>query len=118
MSDPKSGGLPPAAYVNLLRVAFNPAEFFLAFAQRAQSAHGGGGAHLVASLVTTPVYAKAMLKALSESIDSYEKRFGEIPAMEQPQAEAPERSSRGARAKGSAPPRPGRETKARAAEND
>lgn len=118
MSDPKSGGLPPSAYVNLLRVGFNPAEFFLAFAQRAQSAHGGGDAHLVAALVTAPVYAKAMLKALSESIDGYEKRFGEIPAMEQPQAEAPERSSRGARAKGSAPPRPGRESKASAAENE
>ncbi len=77
-------------------------------------------AHLVASLVTAPVYAKAMLKALSESIESYEKRFGEIQAMEQPQAEAPERSSRGARGMGSAPPRPGRESAAheRAAEND
>ena len=74
--DPKETTLPPAAFVNLLRVGFNPGEFYLTFAQLAQGS--SGGAHLVSSLVTSPARAKAMLSALSESVERYEERFGEI----------------------------------------
>ena len=74
--DPKGNAMPPAAYVNLLRIGFNPGEFYLTFAQLAQG--GSDGAHLVSSLVTSPARAKAILSALSESVERYEERFGEI----------------------------------------
>ena len=73
--DPKGNAMPPAAFVNLLRVGFTPGEFYLAFAQVAQA----DNAHLVASLVTSPARAKSILGALSESVARYEERFGEIP---------------------------------------
>ena len=74
--DPKGNALPPAAFVNLLRIAFNSEEFYLNFAQLTQV--GSDGAHLVSSLVTSPARAKAILRALSESVERYEERFGEI----------------------------------------
>ena len=85
MDDPKTQTIPPGAFVNFLRVALAPSEFHLAFAQRAPGP--GQAAHLVASLVTTPIQAtpiqaKAMLKALGETIERYEQQFGEIPVIE------------------------------------
>ena len=77
MDDPKTQTIPPCAFVNFLRVALAPSEFHLTFAQRAPGS--GQAAHLVASLVTTPVQAKAMLGALSETIDRYEEQYGEMP---------------------------------------
>ncbi len=85
MDNPKTQMFPAGAYVNLLRVAHGPSEVYLAFAQA--SPGKTPAAHLLSSLVTTPVHAKAMLRALAETIESYEKQFGEIPAVE-PQAEA------------------------------
>ena len=35
-------------------------------------------ARLVSSLVTTPMHAKAMLRALASAIESYEEQFGEV----------------------------------------
>ncbi len=74
--EPKRSAIPPAAFTNLLRVGSNPDEFYLTFAQIAQPA--SDNAHLVSSLVTTPVCAKSILRALAESIVRYEARFGEI----------------------------------------
>jgi hypothetical protein len=94
--DPKGNVMPPAAYANLLRVAFNPGEFYLAFAQMTQAS--SDGAHLVSSLVTSPVRAKAILRVLSESVQGYEERFGEIPEpepAEEPKA-SPVRAKRAA----------------------
>ena len=68
--------LPPAGYVNYLRVAHQRAEFFLQFGlvlkQRAPRAM------LISSLVTSPAHAKSMLRALGEAVERYEQRFGEI----------------------------------------
>jgi hypothetical protein len=77
MDASKRAPLPPAAYVNFLRVAQQRSEFFLAFGQVTQEQVGG--AHLVASLVTSPAHAKSMLRALEEAVRRYEERFGEIP---------------------------------------
>lgn len=93
MDGPKNASLPPAVYVNFLRVAHQQSEFFFAFGQ-AQAQQGA--AHLASSLVTTPVHAKAMLEALAESVRRFEERFGEIPAIEpaaQPLAEVPRAGS-------------------------
>ena len=47
-------------------------------------------ARLVSSLVTTPIHAKAMLRALASAIERYEQQFGEIPAIEpRPAAASP-----------------------------
>ena len=85
-NEPRNGVLPPATYVNFLRVANNQSEFFLSFGQVAQEQ--GAGAHLVSSLVTSPAHAKAMLRALTDAIARHERRFGEIAVVE-PSAPVP-----------------------------
>ena len=82
-----NGALPPALYVNFLRIAHQRNELFLTFGQLAQD--GSSGAHLVASLVASPTHAKSMLRALADAVARYEKRFGEIRLAEpEPPAEA------------------------------
>ncbi len=78
MDAPTPGTLPPALYVNFLRVGPQRSEFFLTFGQLTQE--DVGGAHLVASLVTTPAHAKSMLKVLADAVSRYEARLGPIPA--------------------------------------
>ncbi len=78
--DPKTQALPPGSYVNFLRIAHGPSEIYLAFGQSAPGQTPA--AHLVSSLVTTPVHAKAMLRALATTVERYEKQFGEIPVAE------------------------------------
>jgi hypothetical protein len=80
MNDPKTPTIPPGAYANFLQVALAPSEFHLAFAQLAPGARRP--AQLVASLVTAPVHAKAMLRALAKTVERYEEQFGEIPVIE------------------------------------
>ncbi len=88
--------LPPAGYVNYLRVAHQRSEFFLQFGlvlkQRAPRAM------LVSSLVTSPAHAKSMLRALGEAVERYEQRFGEIPASETAGTGAAPKRPRGGRA--------------------
>ncbi len=67
MDKPKAQMFPAGSYVNLLRVAHGPSEVYLAFAQA--SPGKTPAAHLLSSLVTTPVHAKAMLRALAETIE-------------------------------------------------
>jgi hypothetical protein len=69
--------MPPATYVNFLRIAQSSGELFLAFAQT--SGEASTSAHLVASLVTSPAHAKAMLRALAQAVALHESRFGVIP---------------------------------------
>ncbi len=77
----KKASMPPAAYTNFLRIAQQGSEFFLVFGQVAQGEKGEPtGAHVVSSLVTTPVHLKAMATALSQAVARHEKRFGEISA--------------------------------------
>ncbi len=93
MDDPKAQMFPAGAYVNLLRLAHGPSEVYLAFAQTAPGR--SPAAHLLSSLVTTPVHAKEMLRALAKTIERYEEQFGEIPVIEpQPEAEEPAKKRR------------------------
>ncbi len=79
----KKAPMPPAAYTNFLRIAQQGSEFFLVFGQVAQGEKGDPtGAHVVSSLVTTPVHLTAMATALSQAVAAHEKRFGEIAVPE------------------------------------
>ncbi len=88
--------IPPAGYVNYLRVAHQRSEFFLQFGlvlkQRAPRAM------LVSSLVTSPAHAKSMLRALGEAVERYEQRFGEIAMGETAEAGSAPNRPRGDKA--------------------
>ena len=77
MADPKESLLPPAQYMNVMRVRHTAREFFFEFGQSSDGS--GSAAHLVAALVTSPHHAKQMLLALRENIGKYEEAFGVIP---------------------------------------
>ena len=95
MDDPKAQMFPAGAYVNLLRLAHGPSEVYLSFAQTAPGR--SPAAHLLSSLVTTPVHAKEMLRALAKTIERYEEQYGEIPVIQpQPKANGPAKKSRAA----------------------
>jgi hypothetical protein len=65
---------PEARFINSLRIGYTAFEFVLDFGQR----HDGlEAAHL--RLVTYPVFARAILDAIQESIRSYEQEHGRIP---------------------------------------
>ena len=83
MDNPKAQTFPAGSYVNFLRIAHGSSEIYLAFGQAAPGQTTA--AHLLSSLVTTPVHAKAMLRALSATLERYEEQFGKIP---EPKAEA------------------------------
>lgn len=83
MSDPKEAILPPAQYMNVMRVRHTTREFFFEFGQSNDGS--GSAAHLVAALVTNPQHAKQMLLALRENIAKYEEALGVIP---EPQRQA------------------------------
>ena len=76
MADPKAPQLPPASYVNVMQVSHTQAEFFLQFGQL--SPEKQGLAHAIQTLVTSPTHAKAMLDALRDNVEKYEKRHGKI----------------------------------------
>ena len=97
MEKPKNEMLPPAAYVNFFQVSQRQSEFFLAFGQMAQER--GAAAHLLSSMVTSPIHLKSMLSALTDAVARYEARFGEIPSVTaaEPSTELGQRA-------GSAPP--------------
>jgi hypothetical protein len=63
-------------YSNHLQVGFNAFEFLLEFGQFHENDNNVVN---VAAIVTSPAFAKAFACTLSESIASYEQRFGEIP---------------------------------------
>jgi hypothetical protein len=63
------------AYSNFALITHSPSEFVLDFAQvMPQVPH----ARVVARVVTTPVHAKLLLRALTENIGRYEAQFGVI----------------------------------------
>jgi Protein of unknown function (DUF3467) len=71
-------------YANYLEVGHNAFEFLLDFGQHyAESAPGKvGEARLHTRIVTSPVYARAFLEILEDSINRYERAFGAIPRRE------------------------------------
>ena len=67
------------SYANFLVVGHNAFEFILDFGQ----GYGVGAPNMHMRVVTTPVYAKAMLEALRTSIERFETQHGEIPDAEE-----------------------------------
>jgi hypothetical protein len=76
MADPQSPPFPEARFTNVATVRHTPAEFYLQFGQLMPDRPGV--AAFIASVVLTPQHAKALLKALSDSVEKYEARFGAI----------------------------------------
>jgi hypothetical protein len=63
-------------YSNHLQVGCNAFEFMLQFEQYREN---DAEAVNVFAVVTSPAFAKAFARTLSDSITSYEERFGNIP---------------------------------------
>lgn len=63
-------------YANYFKVGHNAFEFLLDFGQFYPEAEH---ARLHTRIITSPIYAKALLETLRESIDRYEQIFGAIP---------------------------------------
>jgi Protein of unknown function (DUF3467) len=78
-------------YVNGIAILYSAWDFSLVFLRGlpAESGAGAGGgehsfettAQAVSSVVMSPQHAKAMLKALADNIQAYEKEHGEIPVV-------------------------------------
>jgi hypothetical protein len=64
-------------YANTAFIASNKSEFILDFARYLP---GNTRGKIVSRVVMNPINAKAFLKALSESVERYEKDFGAISA--------------------------------------
>lgn len=62
-------------YSNLAIITHSPAEFVIDFTRVVP---GVPKAKVHARIITTPQHAKMLLMALSDNIEKFEKRFGEI----------------------------------------
>ena len=69
-------GLEPA-YSNFALITHSPSEFVLDFAQLMPQVPQ---ARVVARVITTPVHAKLLLRALAENVSRFEAQFGPIVA--------------------------------------
>jgi hypothetical protein len=67
------------AYSNFALITHSPSEFVLDFAQMLPQLPQ---ARVVARVISTPVHAKLLLRALAENIGRYEAQFGPIAAPE------------------------------------
>ncbi len=63
-------------YANYFRVGHNAVEFLLDFGQFYPESDEE---QLHTRIITSPIYARALLETLRESIDWYEQIFGAIP---------------------------------------
>jgi hypothetical protein len=57
-------------------VGYNPFEFLIDCGQYYRDSQS---AQLYVRIITAPIYAKALLKTLRQSIEQYERTFGTIP---------------------------------------
>jgi len=73
---PLDAGKLEGRYANYFKVGHNAFEFVL---DAGQFYPEGEEAELCARIITPPIYAKALLKTLRESIEQYEQNFGVIP---------------------------------------
>ena len=76
-------------YVNFANILHNPTEFVVDFGRIVP---GRPDVKILSRILTTPVHAKQLLKALTQNIALYEEQFGPIPevtATPLPAAEAP-----------------------------
>ena len=62
-------------YANYFEIGYNAFEFIFDFGQRYSE---GGNAKTHMRIVTSPVYAKAFLETLRDSVSKYEQLFGAI----------------------------------------
>ena len=69
-------------YANFIVVGHNAFEFVFDFGQLYQ---GKNPAHMHTRIVTTPVYAKAMLETMRASIERFEATHGLIPSPTEPE---------------------------------
>ncbi len=69
-------GLPEGRYANYFQVGHNAFEFLLGFGQFYPETEK---AQLHTRIITSPIYAKALLEIIRESLDQYEQIFGPIP---------------------------------------
>lgn len=69
------GRLLEGRYANYFKVGYNAFEFLLDCGQFYPE---GKEAELHTRIITSPIYAKALLELLRESIDQYEQTFGTI----------------------------------------
>jgi hypothetical protein len=67
-------------YANYCKVGYNAFEFVLDFGQYYPE---NGGAQFHTRIISNPVYTKALLQILGESIEQYEQTFGAIPREEE-----------------------------------
>jgi hypothetical protein len=74
--DPENDGPLEGQYANYFKVGHNAFEFLLDFGQHYRQ---GQRAQLYIRIITPPIYAKALLTTLRESIKQYERTFGTIP---------------------------------------
>ena len=70
-------------YTNYLKIGHNAFEFLFDFGQFYR---GNEKAAFHTRVVTNPVYAKAFLETLSQSIAQYETAFGPIPEIDEGEA--------------------------------
>ena len=85
IDEPTSAG----HYVNFANILHNPTEFVVDFGRIVP---GRPDVKILSRILTTPVHAKQLLKALTQNIALYEEQFGPIPeitAAPGPAAEAP-----------------------------
>jgi hypothetical protein len=62
-------------YANYFEVGHNAVEFLLDFGQYYPDIQQ---ARMYTRIITSPIYAKALLRTLGDSIDRYEQTFGAI----------------------------------------
>ena len=72
-----------AIYANFAVITHSPSEVIVDFARVLP---GPPKSRVHARIVMTPMNAKALLKALGENLDAFEKQHGVIKLPEQPQA--------------------------------
>lgn len=85
IDEPTSAG----HYVNFANILHNPTEFVVDFGRIVP---GRPDVKILSRILTTPVHAKQLLKALAQNIALYEQQFGPIPevtAVAVPPPEAP-----------------------------
>jgi len=73
--DSSSGDALEGRYANYFKVGHNAYEFIIDFGQYYSE---NDRAELYSRIITSPVYAKAFLKTLKKSIETFEKSFGSI----------------------------------------
>ena len=63
-------------YANFFKVGYNPIEFVIDFGQLYSDAEKE---MLHTRIITSPAYARILLDVLRDSIEKYERVFGEVP---------------------------------------